>query len=696
MEVRAQRLLPAAVVLAPSLLALILAAAPPAAAVVLEPLGEPFVLDVISPCLGPPASVARLADGRYVAVYVDTGIPSETLLFGLFFDHLGQPLGDPFPIGGSTSISGATAQVAALPGGGFIASWSDFVPQVALARRFDPQGVPESEPFEVLGGRLAVGADGSFANARWLDYHLVAQAYDPAGAPRSEPFVLDSSGTLPGGVEVLVGWENPQLAVDPGGNLVTLWQDYVTTGMNTQSVVYARRYSPGGVPLSPASRVNPTTGPAAQGGRPHLLHPDTGPLVATWTQEIPATHPLWARHLDAAGRPDGDPFPLTAETSEQFAPAISEAPGGNFLATWLDSWPTADLTLQLLGADGAPLGPKRVLPLDYDGDWPARFAFTPDARGEGLLFWLRQYDPPILPTGCEFRLGVHGQRLAVDCLPGDRLCLGDDRFRVDVAWHDQHNGGDGSGRSRPLTDDSGAFWFFRDGNLELMTKILDARTVNGHFWFFSGAMTEVGYDITVTDTETGDRRVYRNDPGTFRSFADTEAFDDAPGGEDAAPTPTASVDPKDITFRGGPIRVEFADVPFAPASGAAAAGPSTPAVDPCPAAPQVMCLGEDDRFALSVDWIDPHNGGIGSGQGSPLTDDTGAFWFFNPANLELAVKILDGRIVNGHFWVFYASLTDVQFRLTITDRESGQTRFFDNPPFHLASAGHTDVFGDEP
>ena len=28
----------------------------------------------------------------------------------------------------------------------------------------------------------------------------------------------------------------------------------------------------------------------------------------------------------------------------------------------------------------------------------------------------------------------------------------------------------------------------------------------------------------------------------------------------------------------------------------------------------------------------------------------GYFWFFDPANVELAVKVLDGRPINGKFW----------------------------------------------
>jgi hypothetical protein len=59
-----------------------------------------------------------------------------------------------------------------------------------------------------------------------------------------------------------------------------------------------------------------------------------------------------------------------------------------------------------------------------------------------------------------------------------------------------------------------------------------------------------------------------------------------------------------------------------------------------------LCLN-GDRFQVDVDWMLPS--GPGKGQAVPLTADTGLFWFFGNSNLELIVKVLDGRPVNGHF-----------------------------------------------
>jgi hypothetical protein len=110
-------------------------------------------------------------------------------------------------------------------------------------------------------------------------------------------------------------------------------------------------------------------------------------------------------------------------------------------------------------------------------------------------------------------------------VPGpETLCLLGGRLRVEVDWHDQHNGGSGTGKAVPGTDKSGFFWFFNPDNLELVVKALDGTTVNGHLWVFYGALSDVEYTITVTDTTTGAAVPYHNPPGEICGGADTEAF----------------------------------------------------------------------------------------------------------------------------------------------------------------------------
>ena len=56
------------------------------------------------------------------------------------------------------------------------------------------------------------------------------------------------------------------------------------------------------------------------------------------------------------------------------------------------------------------------------------------------------------------------------------------------------------------------------------------------------------------------------------------------------------------------------------------------------------------------------------GKSVPLaSNDSAIFTFFQPANFELLVKIVDGCSLNNRFWVFYAATTNVEFTLKVTD-----------------------------
>src|SRR5262249_12043911 len=113
---------------------------------------------------------------------------------------------------------------------------------------------------------------------------------------------------------------------------------------------------------------------------------------------------------------------------------------------------------------------------------------------------------------------------AAGCLPApDQLCLAGGRFAVRVSWRD-FSGRTGEGTALPLTPDTGTFSFFDAGNVELLVKVLDGRPLNGKFWLFYGALSNVEYMLTVTDTATGQVKRYPNPAGRFASVADTSAF----------------------------------------------------------------------------------------------------------------------------------------------------------------------------
>src|SRR5436305_2029084 len=126
---------------------------------------------------------------------------------------------------------------------------------------------------------------------------------------------------------------------------------------------------------------------------------------------------------------------------------------------------------------------------------------------------------------------------------------------------------------------------------------------------------------------------------------------------------------------------------------AAAPGLAQGSCFPFPTATHLCLNGA--RFQAEVTWSVPGLG-TGAGQAVPLTDDTGSFWFFDNSNLELMIKVLDGRAVNGHFWVFYGGLSDVEYRITVTDTATGVQEIYVNPAGRLASGSDVAAFNPEP
>jgi len=84
------------------------------------------------------------------------------------------------------------------------------------------------------------------------------------------------------------------------------------------------------------------------------------------------------------------------------------------------------------------------------------------------------------------------------------------------------------------------------------------------------------------------------------------------------------------------------------------------------------------RFLVGVTWTTT-TGTTGIGHGTSLTGDSGYFWFFDSANIEVVIKVLDACAVNGNHWVFAAGLTNVAVHLRVVDSETGAEFIQDNP-----------------
>lgn len=332
------------------------------------------------------------------------------------------------------------------------------------------------------------------------------------------------------------------------------------------------------------------------------------------------------------------------------------ADGGRLLFTASDG----DHGFELWQSDGTAQGTHMLVDLSPGGLSSSPAHLT--RAGDGVFF---SADDGI--QGRElWRLPL--EEAPSSCEPSETaLCLGGGRFRVEAAWRD-FAGNSGTGRAKALTADTGYFWFFDPANVEVVLKTLDGRGVNGHWWVFYGALSSVEYTLTVTDMETGAARRYVNPPGRLGSVGDVLAF--------------------------GPLGATGSGLSFGPepelSAASTAVATRTEAAAPCVAGAARLCLS-GGRFAVEARWRD-FSGGSGTGTAVPLSGDTGYFWFFGPENVEVVLKVLDGRPVTGKFWVFYGALSSVEYTLTVTDTETGAVKTYTNPSGRLASRADTGAF----
>jgi len=122
------------------------------------------------------------------------------------------------------------------------------------------------------------------------------------------------------------------------------------------------------------------------------------------------------------------------------------------------------------------------------------------------------------------------------CVPSDTVtCIGG-RFEVKVDYFTTQGGGDGlphPAQGIPLSQigiDRGSIYsFFNPTNPEMIVKVLDACGPFDKYWVFFSAVTNVGYDLTVTDTVAGIRNEYHNnDRSPAPPVQHTAAFDTCP------------------------------------------------------------------------------------------------------------------------------------------------------------------------
>ena len=98
-----------------------------------------------------------------------------------------------------------------------------------------------------------------------------------------------------------------------------------------------------------------------------------------------------------------------------------------------------------------------------------------------------------------------------------------------------------------------------------------------------------------------------------------------------------------------------------------------------------LCLN-NSRFRAEIDWRTADQPGEGQAVPLPSAPDSGLFYFFNAANIEMLIKVLNACVAPfNRFWVFYAATTNVEFTLTVTDTQTGRVNVYFNPLNQVAA-----------
>lgn len=215
------------------------------------------------------------------------------------------------------------------------------------------------------------------------------------------------------------------------------------------------------------------------------------------------------------------------------------------------------------------------------------------------------------------------------CRPGlSTLCAGSQRYEVQVDWYNLHDHSNGVGRVMESSDGSGLFTFGDPSNVELMFKVESSGNATKVSY---SQLTDSWYEIFVTDTQTGNYKVYHARQGQCGTV-DQNAF---PATALAATTATAAA---------------------------------------CRSGSDTLCL-QKGRFQVKAEWRNPANGQGGQAGAMSLSTASGAFHFGNPGSPELVTKIINqGSRID----VYYGSVSDLEYTITVTDTRTGAAKTYKN------------------
>jgi hypothetical protein len=579
---------------------------------------------------GESPAISAQSDDRLAVLWEQPGATFQASI--QLFDETGAPVSDPVPLGKKDRVVREPAAAFDREDGiGLV--WLEDNP-VALGKLVVGRLSPADDP--ARGERLVIA--NTSANA--TDLRLAVDGYGRylvtwKADGRIHFRAFDHSGTLPLASSTSAVAAH-QIDVALGGEAVMVLEI-------ARSIAFQRydRHGTSVGALTPVTVDVPSR-------RPDVAVAADGRFALVWEAETgnPMTgSDIFGQLFDASGVPEGALFRVNTQAAgDQRDPRVDANAAGDFAVTWVDDVggrvlvrffdaagraASGDMVVASTDGLGEPMEPRVAVADDDD----TTVVFTRQSSSGARSIYFRTFAPEMGSGGC--------------VADGERICLGEGRFRVRAIWRDRA-GVKAPGTGRALTADTGTFWFFDPSNIELVVKALDGCGVNQRRWVFAGGLTDVEVTLQVDDMLTGDSRTYFNREGrSYVPVRDPEAFVEC----GARGSSTLRIDE---LLASDPLLETWA------AAAPGGCGSSTG-----------LCLG-NGRFRVEASWRQGAAGG--PADSVPLTSDTGYFWFFDRDNVELVVKVLDACGVNGRFWVFGGGLTDVGVNLSVIDTWTGERR----------------------
>lgn len=497
------------------------------------------------------------------------------------------------------------------------------VNQTSIGFQMLPEVVADSDRFSVVWDEAKAAPDLTLIPAiRMRDYS--------AGG-----IALGAETVVAGPEEVSV--EDSSVAIAPNGSKLVIWAQSVPEGqVPFRSEVFGTLYNRAGEPVFSERRLN-TYEPGDQ--IPHAVAADgDSNFIVVWESDpielVPSQdrsgHAAIARRISSSGDFLGPELRVNTFTrGDQWPDSVAAAPDGRFVIVWTSVGQDGSgggVYGQLFGANGKPIGSEfRVN--HYTAGWQQLSDVAMDRWGNFVVVWQSQGQDGSSE-------GVYARRFRSDGRP-----RGSER-RV------KSNPLGAQETPRIAMDSAGNFvvvwtdWYSGPSFPDVMARAFWA---NGR---------PVGKEFIVNSGQLGEQQfpdVALSGHGTMMVVWQDYANETPPNVDNGA----------------GVFGRRFA----------------TPFPSRCEQSETTLCL-RGGRFRVEANWsypLDENHQAHGLGQPLKLREDTGAFSFFEPSNLELLVKVLDGCAVNGNFWFFAGGLTNAGVDLMVVDTATGEIRVYRNP-----------------